>query len=234
LLVAAMIANTLHWFYLGAGETLFTLLWEGAHASIRLQIFALVTTLLIVWYWLLGHYTRRQAFWDELAEVLRVLCLLAALDATLLYLTKSQFSRFWFLGLWLGAMVLIPVLRLFTKELLLQLNLWQRPAIVVGTGQNALDAAAALQSERTMGFNVIAFAEPTVVDLEQQIALVLAGRRVPIICFDPNEPSNLTRPDAPLLVVAYDQHDDIAHQARWFYPPEHDHSQEAGRPAIHP
>ena len=214
LLVAATFANALHWFYLGAEEEPFTVLWTNESSITRLQILGLMTTSLIVWCWLLGHYTRRRPFWDEFAEILRVVCLLAALDATLLYLTKSQFSRFWFLGLWLGAMALIPVLRMVTKELLLQSNLWQRPVIVVGIGQNALEAAAALQSESTMGYKVVAFAEPTVADRGQQRTLEFGGRRLPIICFDPDAPSNLSRPGAPMLVVAYDQLDDIAHQAR--------------------
>ena len=161
LFVAATLANTLHWFYQGADDNPIVTLWAGAPAATRLEIFGLITSAMIGWFWLLGHYTRRRPYWDEVGEILRVLCLLAAIDATLLYLTKLQFSRFWFLGLWCSAIVLIPALRLVTKKLLLHWNIWQRPIIILGTGKNALDAAAAMESQYAMGYHVVAFAQLT-------------------------------------------------------------------------
>ncbi|MDG4594404.1 MAG: undecaprenyl-phosphate galactose phosphotransferase WbaP [Candidatus Contendobacter sp.] len=213
LLLAALLANTLHWLYRENENAAFFELWHGARAEDRLLILALLATVAIATFWLLGHYNRRRPFWDELAELLRVLVLLAALDAMLLYLAKLPFSRAWFISLWCSAMVLIPSLRLLTKFLLLKLKLWQRLAIVLGCGRNAWEAAVALQSERAMGFDVVAFAIPQTADGNGERSIRIDDHRlVPLIRFDPNDPHSLTRSDHVALVVAYDQQDEFTSQ----------------------
>ena len=213
--IAAMIANALHWVYLDHDDLHFMSLWTGELADPRLLILALLILLSIAAFLMLGHYSRRRPFWEELPEILRVLIVLAALDATMLYLSKLQFSRFWFIGLWLGAIVLIPSLRRLTKRILLKLNLWQRPAIVLGTGQNARETAAALQSDLDLGYKVLAFAIPKSVEWRENQELVIGGCHIPLIKFDSEDPSCYKGWNNSTLVVAYDQQDELNDQIKF-------------------
>ncbi len=127
-------------------------IWAEAMAPNRLAILASLVVFLVGMFYFSGLYARRRPHWDELAIVIKMVLFTALLDAGLQYLAKLPFSRYWYFGMWLGALAVIPAMRFITKSLLLRLRLWQRPAVIVGTGQNAIDAASALQSERQMGY----------------------------------------------------------------------------------
>lgn len=55
---------------------------------------------------------------------------------------------------------------MLTKHLLNKLGIWKKKTIILGTGQNALGAYSALQSEEMMGFDVVAFFDTDAVDPE--------------------------------------------------------------------
>ena len=46
------------------------------------------------------HYSDRRPFWDELGDILRLICILAVLDMTLIAATRWNASRFWWLLVW--------------------------------------------------------------------------------------------------------------------------------------
>lgn len=186
-------------------------LWAEPMASIRVVIFVALILLAIAWFWLAGHYTRRRPFWDELAEVVRLVFILGLLDASLQYLAKLPFSRFWYLGVWLGVLLLIPVLRILTKNLLMRLRIWQRPAIVLGIGPNARDAAAALQSDRLMGYQVLAFAS---LSPPQAPSLEVAGKSIAAVSFDPAHLDQLNALGNPSVIVAF-EHVDLGRETRF-------------------
>lgn len=121
-------------------------------------IFILLAALSIVWFWAhLRHYTYRKPFWNELREVCITILALAVADLALAALAKWQLSRTYWLTLWSLALVLVPLGRFFTKQLLFRLHFWQWPSVIIGCGENAKDAYLALQSEKLMGFDVIGF-----------------------------------------------------------------------------
>ena len=156
LLAAFILARAANWGYDHSfGEAFFG--WWGERGLIRLGVFALVMALAVVWFWSVGHYSRRKPFWDELRETLRILVLVAAVDVVLVFLGKWQFSRLWLLATWLLAFALVPTLRILIKRALLRLGRWRRPTVIVGVGSNAREAYAALCSEPLMGFEVVAF-----------------------------------------------------------------------------
>ena len=105
-------------------------------------------------FWYAGHYTRRRPFWDELREVLQVLSVLFIAEGALLFLAKSSFSRLWMTSAFGFALVLLPALRILTKKILHAAGKWQLPTVVIGTGENAVDAISALESEPLLGFQV--------------------------------------------------------------------------------
>lgn len=107
--------------------------------------------------WWRGHYNRRKPFWAETGEVVRIVIALALLNGVTVLLAKWPFSRtVWLVG-WCMACVAIPLGRLLLKSLLMRLRRWQRPTLVIGSGQLAADACAALQSEPLLGFDIRGF-----------------------------------------------------------------------------
>jgi Undecaprenyl-phosphate galactose phosphotransferase WbaP len=118
------------------------------------------------------HYSDRRPFWDELGDVLRLVSSLALLDMTLVATTRWNSSRLWWLIVWGLAVLTIVWGRMLTRFVLQQWGLWIRPTIIIGHGENATEAAIALQSEPRMGFEVAGYVD---VD-EAQPHLKLNGR----------------------------------------------------------
>ncbi|MSP36652.1 MAG: undecaprenyl-phosphate galactose phosphotransferase WbaP [Limnohabitans sp.] len=100
------------------------------------------------------HYSDRRPFWDELGDILRLVGSLALLDMTLVASTRWNSSRLWWLLVWVLAVAMIVWGRMATRWMLKQMGLWIRPTIIIGHGENASEAAIALESEPRMGFEV--------------------------------------------------------------------------------
>ena len=105
------------------------------------------------------HYSDRRPFWDELGDILRLIGILAVLDMTLIAATRWNSSRLWWLLVWVLAGIAIVWGRVLTRWVLRKMGLWIRPTIIIGHGQNATDAAIALQSEPRMGFQVAGYVD---------------------------------------------------------------------------
>lgn len=105
------------------------------------------------------HYSDRKPFWTELGEVLRVLLVLAVLDLALIGITRWNSSRLWWALVWPLAAVGLPLVRGVLRSAMRRMRWWQRPALVVGNGPNAQEAAEALQSEPALGFAVLDFVD---------------------------------------------------------------------------
>ena len=134
---------------------------QSESGQARGWIFVLLATLCVAWFWVhLRHYTYRKPFWNELREVCITILALAVADLALAALAKWQLSRTYWLTLWSLALILVPLGRFLTKQLLFRLHFWQWPSVIIGCGENAKDAYLALQSEKLMGFNVIGFIAP--------------------------------------------------------------------------
>jgi undecaprenyl-phosphate galactose phosphotransferase len=183
--------------------------WRIHYGDTRLVLFLALGVACVIAFWRLGHYARRRPFWQELGDVLVVVAVLAILDAALVFLTKTNFSRLWWGTSWCLIVLLVPATRLAVKHLLMSRGAWRRPTVVVGTGPNALDAALALDSETMLGFEVVAFihppqADPAVAgdrpaqDASQPPAyLEVEGKRLPVLRAVPYPdllPAHLGRP----------------------------------------
>jgi len=125
-----------------------------------------VIVLTIGWFWLLlEHYARRRPFWDELRETFRVLAIMFMVSGAIAFVAGLETGRSSHLIIWALNFLLIPLGRAGAKQLLDDLGLWQRPAIIIGTGENARDAYLAINSERGMGYRVLGFAKIDAGDL---------------------------------------------------------------------
>ncbi|KGT95702.1 UDP-phosphate galactose phosphotransferase [Erwinia typographi] len=110
------------------------------------------------WFWMrLRHYTYRKPFWFELKEIIKTLVIFSLLDLALIAFSKWDFSRTIWSFTWTYALILVPLLRSTVKHAILKAGQWQKQTIIIGSGKNAREAYAALQSEELLGYEVKAF-----------------------------------------------------------------------------
>jgi undecaprenyl-phosphate galactose phosphotransferase len=179
--------------------------WRIHYGDLRVAIFLGLALACLITFWRLGHYARRRPFWQELGDVLAVVATLAILDAALVFLTKTEFSRLWWASSWTLVALLVPAARLALKRLLLASGRWKRPTVIIGTGPNALDAALALDGEPLLGFEVVAFIAPPGTPVGQEGSpawLEIDGRRLPVLRAAPDPSALPAQLGRPHVVVA--------------------------------
>ncbi|MGX2951396.1 undecaprenyl-phosphate galactose phosphotransferase WbaP [Ursidibacter sp. B-7004-1] len=109
----------------------------------------------VAWYWMrLRHYTYRKPFWFELKEVLRTLVILAVIELAIVAFSKLYFSRYLWGLTWGIALIFVPLGRICVKKILIKSGLYLRNTIIIGSGQNAIDAYYALTSESYLGLKI--------------------------------------------------------------------------------
>jgi len=101
----------------------------------------------IAWYGMrLRHYFYRKTFWYELKEVLRTLIIFSIIELAVIAFSKWYFSRYLWLMTWILAALLVPLSRMVVKRFLNKYNLWLRETWIIGSGRNAKEALAAINS----------------------------------------------------------------------------------------
>ena len=142
----------------------------------------LIILLTLGWFWLLlEHYTRRRPFWDELREIYRVLTIMFMVSSASAFLIGTESGRTTFLIVWALNFLLIPLTRSIFKNLLDNIGLWQRPAIIIGTGENARDAYLAIQSERGMGYKILGFIKVYADEQNSHDKMIIGSNTFPIL-----------------------------------------------------
>lgn len=109
------------------------------------------------------HYARRRAMYDESWE-----CIYATSATGLLHVAFAAFvgtNNLELIALvWAATIIVIPVMRYLVRSMLDDLGLWRRPVIVVGTGDNAITAVNAITQDFTLGYKILAVADPALVE----------------------------------------------------------------------
>jgi len=122
------------------------------------------------WFWMrLRHYTYRKPFWFELKEIVKTLVVFSLLDLALIAFSKWDFSRMVWVFSWSYALLLLPLMRASVKSAINRAGQWQKETIIIGSGRNATEAYAALQSEEILGYNVQAFISVEDAPLQQSV-----------------------------------------------------------------
>ena len=174
------IGRTTNWVVNGLtfDEALFG--WRNHYGDTRILIYLGLGLACLITFRQLGHYARRRPFWQELGDIMSVVLIMAILDAALVFLTKTNFSRLWWGTSWALVALLVPLARYAVKRTLIAGGAWLRPTVIVGTGPNALDAAEALASEPLLGFQLTAFVRPPGRPRCARAYLTVDGQRFPI------------------------------------------------------
>ncbi|MDD5035701.1 MAG: undecaprenyl-phosphate galactose phosphotransferase WbaP [Methylococcaceae bacterium] len=185
----------------------------------HIGIFGLLCSAIIGWFWLFrGHYTQRKPFWDELRDIINVLLLAALFDASFMYFEKWHFSRFSLGMTWLSAIFLLPSGRIVTKLLMMKWGIWQKPSLLLGIGDNALNAYRAMKSEPLLGYHFVAGIVLKDEDIPLSGYLSLPNKNLPVYSCANSEPRDfLNRFGASHVVLALDgeqlsSQQDLLHQ----------------------
>jgi undecaprenyl-phosphate galactose phosphotransferase len=171
----------------------------------RSLILILLTGVCLAFFQYFGHYSRRRQFWQEIGDIALVAAVMLVFDAALLYLLKVNFSRVWVVSSWTLVILALPLVRRLVKQVSSSLGSWKQPTIVIGTGASAREIAEAYARESHLGYEVVAFLEPSAaLEPEPLPDLGIAGRAVPVIPLDTSRgvlPEWLGKPH---VVVALD------------------------------
>lgn len=184
--------------------------WAVSGDSRTVQLSALLALMLVLFV-ARGHYSRRRPAADEVLDIFKVFLFVAVIDSVFAYLTKAEFSRAWFISAWCLAVIIVPLTRTMTKRLLTRLGRWRRPTVILGTGQNAQEAAEALRSEPLMGLELVAFLAPKGESIGTS-ASGIDGRHVEVIAAGEDLEATLERLNSPHLIVALEAESLLPHQ----------------------
>src|SRR5216684_3055374 len=116
------------------------------------------------WLWLVpivflgveGLYTRRRSLWNEVGQLTKAVCLsLVALLATLALTELTPLvSRITILLTATNLLILLPVVRYWTKRVLMAVGPWRKRILILGTTDMAMLAMRALTSDPFLGYEV--------------------------------------------------------------------------------
>ncbi|MGI9437289.1 MAG: hypothetical protein ACR2Q4_21065, partial [Geminicoccaceae bacterium] len=93
--------------------------WQTDYGATRAVIALTLGIGCLIMFSRFGHYDRRRPFWQELGDILGVVVIMAVLDAALVFLTKTNFSRLWWGASWSLVAILVPTVRYGVKQFLM-------------------------------------------------------------------------------------------------------------------
>ena len=187
--------------------------WQTDYGATRAVIALTLGIGCLIMFSRFGHYDRRRPFWQELGDILGVVVMMAVLDAALVFLTKTNFSRLWWGASWSLVAILVPTVRYAVKQLLMSKGAWLRKTVIIGVGPNAIDTALALESEPLLGYEVVAFVQPANKDADTPGSIEIDDKKLPVLPpapFPDLLPSHLGRPH---VVIAMSMDEMVAHSA---------------------
>jgi undecaprenyl-phosphate galactose phosphotransferase len=104
-----------------------------------------------------GLYTQRRTLWNEIRHLTKAtaLGLLAVLAAVALGKLTSEVSRATILLTGFLLLVLLPVVRYWSKRALAWLGLWRKPLLILGAADTAALVLRGLNQDPVLGYHVI-------------------------------------------------------------------------------
>lgn len=133
---------------------------EPARLGASLAKFAALLAGVLAYFAAHGHYTRRIPFWGELRQVLGAGCVALLCNGFVEFSLHTPSSRLLLVGTWTAFPVAAMACRRLTRRLLDRLKLWRIRVVVVGRGEAARRAVAALLSEPGLGYDVVGVVAP--------------------------------------------------------------------------
>ncbi|WP_185961315.1 undecaprenyl-phosphate galactose phosphotransferase WbaP [Telmatospirillum sp. J64-1] len=155
----------------------------------------------LLYFRLIGLYTRRRPLWDELRPITKAFTIVGLIDAALLFASGHAGAVVVVALSWLSLLIAIPLFRQGARFLLTRFNLWRIPTVIIGARDNARQTAAALKAEGTLGLEVKCLVQ--VGDDEQDCPACIDG--MPVVSMSPALLERLCHPHGPHVVVALEE-----------------------------
>jgi Undecaprenyl-phosphate galactose phosphotransferase WbaP len=95
-------------------------------------------------------------FWMETKKIVETVGFAVLINAFMLFVAKQNSSRLWLILCWAFSVVGIIGLRAIWRAILRQRGEWQIPTLIVGDGPTAEVARSALDSEPSLGYEIVA------------------------------------------------------------------------------
>jgi Undecaprenyl-phosphate galactose phosphotransferase WbaP len=138
----------------------------GANLGPLFPIHTYVVNLYFLLPWTLAFaearlYTQRTLFWNETRHVLRA-CSMAAMFAVFISFavrSAEELSRFVIAGVWFATIVMVPVVRYYTKRLMLALGLWGKRILIIGAGETGAQVHERILANPVLGYQPVAFVD---------------------------------------------------------------------------
>ncbi len=119
-------------------------------------VYLLPTVMVVILSSLRGHYTKYLPFWTELYEVIKTLLIMGGGVFFALFLLNEHLSRLWLMISWASMFVFVPVGRSLIKRMLVRLDIWYRPLVVVEADKKSYSIAKTLTQNMHMGYKIVA------------------------------------------------------------------------------
>lgn len=189
--------------------------------------FCIVAVLFLSLNWLRGNYSKRRTITNGLGELMRMVFVVVGVQSTLAGIVGSRSVLLGLLVAWVIALILIPFVRLAVKRLMYIKGIWTRPTIIIGSGENAVKTAEALQSDWLLGVCIVEFiggveeyasgggkGSPFSEKIKPFIEIM--GHRIPVRRLKEVDGEMFNRMGNPHIVVATDSQD-FWHVVRLLY-----------------
>ena len=97
-------------------------------------IFSFLFMVVIILFYLLGVYSKRYDFWQELERLLKGLFFSIAIVLSILFIVKQseEYSRFIIIVMYIYAAIILPLLKNFIKRKMFRIGIWKKEAKLVG------------------------------------------------------------------------------------------------------
>jgi undecaprenyl-phosphate galactose phosphotransferase len=121
-------------------------------------------------------YMHSLPFWDEVRALVKSTSHASITLLAIVTLGKMGdiMSRLVLLGLWIVAIFVFPVFRLWGKKLLYAVGIWRERILIIGAGNAGRLVMEGLQREKHMGYDVIGFLD----DDAKKIGKAIYGKKV--------------------------------------------------------
>jgi len=144
-------------------------------------LFFLLSLIAIFLFYNSGHYTKRVPWWSQVRHTIIVFICLMVASGFLHFAMHYSFQRLPALLFWLVAWVSLIIMRQLAHIIGRILKIWSIPTVVIGDGENAIDAIYALCSDRYSGYDVHSMLLYHDFEGFSQDILPLRGREIEII-----------------------------------------------------
>jgi Undecaprenyl-phosphate galactose phosphotransferase WbaP len=115
------------------------------------------------WLWLLvvvflgveGLYTQRRSLWNEIGHIIKAVALGIAAILAAVALTHQVVSRATVILTGVNLLILLPVIRRLTKQVLGMVGLWRKRILILGNDSSAKLAMEGLTTDPVLGYEVV-------------------------------------------------------------------------------